>query len=93
MKNLSNWIKSGLLLAVVMAVVFVMASSGVASVEKLWTEKATVTNQDVSPVGGTLFRGLAEKLSPAVVNVRPMKKVVKTYGNFPYRFRMGPLLK
>ena len=89
MKNFNNWMKNGLLLAVVMAVVFVMAGSGVASVEKLWTEKATVTNQDVSPVGGTLFRGLAEKLSPAVVNVRPMKKVVKTYGNFPYRFPYG----
>ena len=50
MKNLSNWIKNGLLLAVVIAVVFVMTGSGVASVEKLWTEKGTVTNQDVSPL-------------------------------------------
>ena len=84
MNNLNNWIKNGLLLAFAMAVVFAMGGSGAASAEKLWTEKATITNQDVSPVGGTLFRGLAEKLSPAVVNVKPMKKVTKTYGNFPY---------
>jgi serine protease Do len=91
MKNSRNWIKNGLLLAAIMAVVFVMASSGMASVEKLWTEKETVTNQDVSPIGGTLFRGLAEKLSPAVVNVRPMKKVTRTYSNFPYGMpRMTP---
>ena len=91
MKNLSNWIKNGLLPAAVIAAVFVMASSSMASVEKLWTEKATVANQDVFPVGGTLFRGLAEKLSPAVVNVRPMKKVTRTYGNFPYGMpRMTP---
>ena len=65
------------------AAVFFMSGSGVASVEKLWTEKTTLSNTDVSPVGRTLFRGLAEKLSPAVVNVKPMKKVTKTYGNFP----------
>ena len=91
MKNLSNWIKNGLLLAAIMTVVFIMASAAIASVEKLWTEKAIVTSQDVSPVGGTLFRSLAEKLSPAVVNVRPMKKVTRTHGNFPYGMpRMTP---
>ena len=84
MKTSSNWVKNGALLATAIAAVFFMSGYGVASVEKLWTEKTTVSNTDVSPVGGTLFRGLAEKLSPAVVNVKPMKKVAKTHGNFPY---------
>ena len=79
-----NWVKKGVLLATTITLVFFMSGSGVAGVEKLWTEKTTISNQDVSPVGGTLFRDLAEKLSPAVVNVRPMKKVTKAYGNFPY---------
>ena len=84
MNTSSNWIKKGVLLATAITLVFFMSGSGVAGIEKLWTEKTTITNPDVSPVGGTLFRVLAEKLSPAVVNVRPMKKVTKTYGNFPY---------
>ncbi|SVC47067.1 uncharacterized protein METZ01_LOCUS299921, partial [marine metagenome] len=84
MKISSNWVKNGALLATAIAAVFFMSGYGLASVEKLWTEKTTLANKDVSPVGGTLFRGLAEKLSPAVVNVKPMKKVTKTYGNFPY---------
>ena len=82
MKTSSNWVKNGALLATAIAGVFFMSGYGVASVEKLWTEKTTVSNTDVSSVGGTLFRGLAEKLSPAVVNVKPMKKVTKAYGNF-----------
>jgi len=84
MNTSSNWIKKGVPLATAITLVFFMSGSGVAGVEKLWTEKTTITNPDVSPVGGTLFRILAEKLSPAVVNVRPMKKVTKAYGNFPY---------
>ena len=84
MKTSSNWVKNGALLATTIAAVFFISGYGVASVEKLWTEKKTLANKDVSPVGGTLFRGLAEKLSPAVVNVKPMKKVTKAYGNFPY---------
>jgi len=84
MNTSSNWVKKGVLLIIAITLVFFISGSGVASVEKLWTEKTTVSNTDVSPVGSTLFRGLAEKLSPAVVNVKPMKKVTKTYGNFPY---------
>ena len=84
MNTSSNWVKKGVLLATAITLVFFISGSGVAGVEKLWTEKTTITNPDVSPVGGTLFRVLAEKLSPAVVNVRPMKKVTKAYGNFPY---------
>ena len=84
MNTSSNWAKKGVLLTAAIALVFFCSGSGVASVEKLWTEKTTVSNTDTSPVGSTLFRGLAEKLSPAVVNVKPMKKVIKTYGNFPY---------
>ena len=84
MNTSSNWVKKGVLLATTITLVFFMSGSGVAGVEKLWTEKKKIANPDVSPVGGTLFRVLAEKLSPAVVNVRPMKKVTKAYGNFPY---------
>ena len=82
MKNSSYWIKKGALLATTITAVFFMSGYGVASVDKIWTEKTTIFNVDVSPAGGTLFRGLAEKLSPAVVNVKPMKKVTKAYGNF-----------
>ena len=84
MNTSSSWVKKGVLLTTAITLVFFMSGSGVAGVEKLWTEKITVSNTDVSPVGGTLFRGLAEKLSPAVVNVKPMKKVTKAYSNFPY---------
>ena len=84
MNTSSAWIKKGVLVGIAITAVFVMSGYGVASVEKIWTEKTTVSNTDASPVGSTLFRGLAEKLSPAVVNVKPMKKVTKTYGNFPY---------
>ena len=84
MSTSSNWVKKGVLLVTAITVVFFYSGSGVASVEKLWTEKTTIANQDVSPVGGTLFRVLAEKLSPAVVNVKPMKKVTKAYSNSPY---------
>ena len=83
MNILSSWVKKGVLLVTAITVVFFYSGSGVAS-EKLWTEKTTIANQDVSPVGGTLFRVLAEKLSPAVVNVKPMKKVTKAYSNSPY---------
>ncbi|SVE63905.1 uncharacterized protein METZ01_LOCUS516759, partial [marine metagenome] len=75
MKTSNNWIKKGALLATAITAVFFMTGYGVAGVDKIWTEKTTLANKDVSPVGGTLFRGLAEKLSPAVVNVKPMKKV------------------
>ena len=84
MNTSSNWVKKGVLLIIAITLVFFMSGSGVAGVEKLWTEKTTVSNTDTSPVGSTLFRGLAEKLSPAVVNVKPMKKVTKIYGNIPY---------
>jgi len=84
MNTSNDWVKKGVLLVSAITLVFVMSSSGGADVEKLWTEKTTVSNTDSSPVGSTLFRGLAEKLSPAVVNVKPMKKVTKAYGNLPY---------
>ena len=91
MNTSSNWVKNGMLLLIAITVVFFTSGSGAADVEKIWTEKTTVPNTDVSPVGGTLFRGLAEKLSPAVVNVKPMKKVTKAYGNSPYGMpRMAP---
>ena len=57
MKNVRIWIKSSLLLVVILAVVFVMAgsgaaNSGIASVGILWTEKSAVTSSKISPMGG-----------------------------------------
>ena len=51
----SNWIKKGALLATAITAVFFMSGYGVAGVEKIWAEKTTLANKDVSPVGGTLF--------------------------------------
>ena len=100
MKNVRIWIKSSLLLVAILAVVFVMAgsgaaNSGIASVGKLWTEKSAVTSSKISPMGGTLFRNLAEQLSPAVVNVRSLKKVTRMYGDFPFAppFRIPPQMR
>ncbi len=87
MKNVRIWIKSSLLLVAILAVVFVMAGPGAANVGKLWTEKSVATTSEISPAGGTLFRNLAEQLSPAVVNVRSMKKVTPMNGRFPFGFQ------
>jgi len=104
MKNVRIWIKGGLLFVAILATVFVMTGSGTASSSvassgiassgsaiagKLWTEKSAVTGSEVSPVGGTLFRNLADTLSPAVVNVRSMKKVSRRYGDFPFGSQFG----
>lgn len=54
---------------------------------KLWTQK-TETVKPVVPAivpGGSLFSQLAEKLSPAVVNIRSLQAVNSGfYGNFPW---------
>ena len=89
MKNVRIWIKGGLLFVAILAAIFVMTGSGIASVEKLWTEKSAVAQSENSPVGGTLFRNLAEKLSPAVVNVRSMKKIAPGYGDFRFGSPFG----
>ena len=89
MKNVRIWIKGGLLFVAILAAVFVMTGAGIASVEKLWTEKSAVTSSKISPMGGTLFRNLAEQLSPAVVNVRSLKKVTRMYGDFPFASPFG----
>ncbi len=82
----SSWFKRSLMVAAIVTSIFFMANFGVANATNLWTEKQIVTKETPFPAGGTLFRGLAEKLSPAVVNVRPMKKVTNAYGNMPYGF-------
>ena len=82
----SSWFKRSLMVAAIVTSVFFMANFGVANSGNLWTEKNVVTQEKSFPVGVTLFRGLAESLSPAVVNVRPMKKVTKAYGNMPDGF-------
>ena len=65
MTTSSNLVKKGMLLATTITLVFFMSGSGVAGVEKIWTEKKKTANSDVSPVGGTLFRVLAEKTKPS----------------------------
>ena len=82
----SSWFKRSLMVAAIVTSIFFMANFGVANSGNLWTEKNVVTQEKSFPVGVTLFRGLAESLSPAVVNVRPMKKVTKAYGNMPDGF-------
>ena len=81
-----SWFKRSLMVAAIVTSIFFMANFGVANATNLWTEKQIVTKETPFPAGVTLFRGLAEKLSPAVVNVRPMKKVTNAYGNMPYGF-------
>ncbi len=48
-----------------------------ASAEKLWTEKsgAAGLSGNAGIVGSTIFRDLAEKMGPGVVNIRIMQKV------------------
>ena len=82
----SSWFKRSLMVAAIVTSIFFMANFGVANSGNLWTEKNVVTQEKSFPVGVTLFRGLAESLSPAVVNVRPMKKVTKAYSNMPDGF-------
>ena len=59
--------------------------SSPAYAENLWTEGLDAPPSDEAVVGGTLFRRLAERLSPAVVNIRSLQKVDnRAYGDFPY---------
>lgn len=52
--------------------------------EKLWTERKNVSPKDII-LSSKTFRELAERLSPAVVNIRAMVKVRdRFYGEFPY---------
>ena len=77
METSSNWIKKGALLATAITAVFFMSGYGVAGVEKIWAEKTTLANKDVSLLVGHFFRGLEQKLrfggktKPRVVNVKP----------------------
>jgi len=45
MSTSSNWVKKGVLLTAAIALVFFYSGSGVASVEKLWTEKTTIAKK------------------------------------------------
>ncbi len=52
--------------------------------EKLWVEKDIESNQEIT-LNSKTFRELAERLSPAVVNIRSMIKVRdRFYGEFPF---------
>ena len=44
MKISSNWVKNGALLATAIAAVLFMSGYGLASAEKLWTEKTILSN-------------------------------------------------
>lgn len=56
-----------------------------ARAEKLWTDGLDAPPSDESVIGGTLFRRLAEKVSPTVVNISSLKKVQnRTYRDAPF---------
>ncbi len=53
--------------------------------EKLWTEKVGSSPGETTAFDNGLFRRLAEKLSPAVVNIRSLQKARdRYYGEFPF---------
>ena len=86
MLNVRAWFRNGLLIAAAFTMVCVLSGPGFANVEKLWTEKMVTAEPEGVVPGGNLFRILAEKLSPAVVNIRSLKKVTHRYGDFPFGF-------
>ena len=62
----------------------------VAIAEKLWTEGPDTSPSEEVIIGGSLFRRLAEKLSPGVVSIRSMQKVPsRLYGDFPFGLPPG----
>jgi len=64
---------------------FLLLWLGIGSTEeKLWTERKNVFEKDIA-LSSKRFRKLAEKLSPAVVNIRAMVKARdRFYGQFPF---------
>lgn len=62
------------------------ALSQASRAEQLWTEKKQQTNGKEMVLSDSLFRRLAETLSPAVVNIQILHKVTtSTYREFPFR--------
>ena len=63
----------------------VITPPAVADVSQLWTEQAGGVLPAQESMGLSLFSDMAEKLSPAVVNIRVLERVpVQPYGDFPW---------
>jgi len=64
---------------------FAVGSPVFADAIQLWSEKPGRTLQARDSLGLSLFSDLAEKLSPAVVNIRVLERVpVQPFGDFPW---------
>ncbi len=56
-----------------------------ARAETLWTDGLNAPPSEEGVIGGTLFRRLAEKLRPTVVNIRSLQRVQgRVYRDFPF---------
>ena len=63
---------------------FTAGSSALADVQ-LWTEKPGKASQLNGNLGLSLFSDLAEKMSPAVVNIRVLERMpVQSFGDYPW---------
>ncbi|NIQ02434.1 MAG: trypsin-like serine protease [Nitrospinaceae bacterium] len=72
-------------LTVWMVVIFSGGSPVLADQKSLWTEKSERGAQSRDGLGLSLFSDLAEKLSPAVVNIRVLERVpVQPFGDYPW---------
>jgi serine protease Do len=68
-----------------MVCVFAASSPAFAGATQLWTEKPGEALQVSGNLGLSLFSDMAEKLSPAVVNIRVLERVpVQPFGDFPW---------
>lgn len=68
-----------------MVCVFAVGSPAFAGAVQLWTEKSGKALPIDGNLGLSLFSDMAEKLSPAVVNIRVLERVpVQPFGDFPW---------
>ncbi len=68
-----------------MVCAFAVGSPVFAGAIQLWTEKPGAALQARGNLGLSLFSDMAEKLSPAVVNIRVLERVpVQPFGDFPW---------
>jgi len=64
---------------------FAVGTSSLAEAIPLWTEKSAQTSPARGNLGLSLFSELAEKFSPAVVNIRVLERVpLQRFGDYPW---------
>lgn len=64
---------------------FALGTVNLAGATKLWTENPNETLKTKENFGLSLFSDMAEKLSPAVVNIRVLERVpVQPFGDYPW---------